>query len=291
MKITEYKAFRGPLVAALLAVTSQAWGVSLAEVRWHDEATDTTKIENLIKVAVSEKDINTRVSKIARAMLETPYVGHTLEGSPEMLTVNMAEVDCTTFIEVVAALSRTATHRGGWRDFIDTLEKIRYRGGELNGYSSRLHYISEWSLDNGMRGTIKEVSRESPRSDYIVKTIDFMTRHRENYVALKDSAEFARIKNIEAGLRGHRFCYIKTRDLASKDVIAWIKDGDIVAFVSTLPDLDVTHLGLIVEENGKKKVLHASSKQKKVVISDEPLADFVKRGGYKGIRVFRVNED
>ena len=276
-------------ILALLGIAaSQARSISLAEVRWHDESADTVKIEELIKIATPVGDMNSRMSAIARAMLGTPYVAHTLEGDIEMLTVNMAQVDCTTFVEVVASLARTAAHRGSWRDFINALEEIRYRNGVMNGYGSRLHYISEWSVDNGMRGVLKEISREAPRNNYIVKTIDFMTRHRENYAALADSAEFERIKGVESGLRGHRFCYIKARDIASKEIDAWLKDGDIVAFVSTLPDLDVTHLGLIVDEGGTKKVLHASSRQKEVVLSSESLAEFVKRGGYKGIRVFRV---
>lgn len=276
--------------AAMVASAISAGAVSLAEVRWHDEANDTLKIEELIGLGAGQRTMNGRVAAIGRGMLGTPYVAHTLEGSPEMLTVNMAEVDCTTFVEVVAMLARTAAINGGWRDFLDALESIRYRGGHLDGYGSRLHYISEWSVDNGMRGVLKEVSREAPRAQSMVKTIDFMTTHRDSYEALADSAEFQRIKNIESGLRGHQFYYIKGGNLSAKEVDAWLKEGDLIGFVTTIGGLDVSHLGIIVEERGEKRVMHASSRQKEVVISDERLADFVKRGGYKGIRVFRVEE-
>lgn len=97
----------------------------------------------------------------------------------------------------------------------------------------------------------------------MVKTIDYMSSHRDSYPALKDDAEFERVKSVESGLHSHRFPYIKAGDLANKQTQAWLKDGDIVAFVTGMQGLDVTHMGIIIDEGGIKKVLHASSKKKR----------------------------
>lgn len=265
-----------------------ASAITPGQVRWTDQSRDTIEIERLIAIGIPIKEDGKRISTIGRSLLDRPYVASTLEGTPEMLTVNLDGLDCTTFVESVASLARVAGHRGGWLDYLVALEEIRYRGGQMNGYGSRLHYISEWAVNNTVRGIIKEVTNQAPRVNYIVRTIDYMTSHRDSYPALKDDTEFERIKNVEAGLRGHRFPYIKTGDLIQKDVKTWLQDGDIVAFVTGMNNLDVTHMGIIVNESGTLKIMHASSKKKQVVIDDLSVADFVKRGGYKGIRVFRI---
>ncbi len=84
-------------------------------------------------------------------------MAHTLEcNDKEQLVVNIRELDCTTLVETAAALY--ITHKNGGRTFGDyckTLENIRYRNGKANGYSSRLHYFSEW-IDNNCRTGIAE---------------------------------------------------------------------------------------------------------------------------------------
>lgn len=108
-----------------------------------------------------------------------------------MLTVNLDELDCTTFIENVVALALTVeNHRCSWMDFINTLEAIRYRNGEANGYASRLHYISDWVITNSHRGYIRDVTDRIPNSDVEIKTLDYMSSHRNSYPAMADSATF-----------------------------------------------------------------------------------------------------
>ena len=49
----------------------------------------------------------------------------------EQLTVNLDELDCTTFVDVILSLAYTAgQHRTSWRDFTSNLERLRYRSGE-----------------------------------------------------------------------------------------------------------------------------------------------------------------
>lgn len=267
---------------------------ALANVRFNNEAADTTRItEILIDTAAKKfKTPSERVGYIARKFIGTPYVANTLEVSPELVTVNLDGLDCTTFVENVLAMAYTVGEgRTSWRDFVYNLERLRYRGGEVNGYGSRLHYICDWFVDNIHRGNIEDATRLFPKINYVVRTIDFMSSNRDKYPALADSTEFERIKSIEIGYRSHRFPYVKTNDLSGKDTKAAFRDGDAVALVSSMKNLDVTHMGFIVIENGEPYLLHASSTDGKVEISSRPLADYMKRNrSLIGVRVIRLKE-
>ena len=266
------------------------------EVRFHNEASDTLLLTELLGEGLQRSFASPeeRVAFYGRQFVGKPYAAHTLEGEPEELTVNLDSLDCTTFVETALALAyTTGERRSSWRDFIYNLRRIRYRGGEIDGYPSRLHYISDWAVDNIHRGNLRDATRSFPRYSEITRTIDFMSANRDKYPALADSANFARIKSIENGYRLHRFPYVKTIDMGNKAIKAAFHNGDVVGFVTSLKNLDVTHMGIIVKEtpNSDPYVLHASQKAGKVVISELPLADFMKRNRqFIGVRVFRLTE-
>lgn len=264
------------------------------QVRWHNEDADTTRIVELLTETVDAglSSPSARVGFVARKFVDTPYVAHTLEGEPELLTVNLDQLDCTTLVDVALALAYTAgERRTGWQDFVYNLQRMRYRSGEIDGYASRLHYNCDWAVDNSHRGFISDISRDMPKCSYMVRTIDFMSRNRDKYPALADSASYERIKAVENGFRNHRFAYVKTADLSSREVKRSLREGDILAFVSSLKDLDVTHLGIVMMVDGEPRVLHASSSEGRVVVSERTLADFVKRNrGWIGVRVYRLKD-
>lgn len=278
---------------ATSALTARAQGYDRERVRFHNEATDTVRINEVLAKA-GAADLRTpgqRIAFIGRQFIGTPYVGHTLEGDQEWLTVNVDELDCTTFVETVAALAKTVGEgRSSWRDFVYNLEQIRYRGGEMDGYGSRLHYISDWIVDNSYRGNMEDATTMFGAYSFMVKTIDFMSQNRKNYPALADSATFERIKGVEQGLHNHRFPYIRTRNLGSKDVRRQFRNGDMVGLTSNLKNLDVYHMGIIVlGDDGEPYLMHASSSLGKVTVTEVPLAAFMKRNPHlTGIRVFRL---
>lgn len=283
-------------IAILFLSLAAGLGAAFAQgdVRFHNETSDTLRLTQLLDQAAAQTFANpeARVAFFGRAMIGTPYVAHTLEGDEEILTVNLEELDCTTFIETAMALAYTVGEtRRSWRDFVYNLRRMRYRNGEVDGYPSRLHYICDWAVDNIHRGNFRDATRDFPRGNEMSRTIDFMTSNRDKYPALADSANYARIRSIESGYRLHRFPYIKTVDLGGKDMKASFHDGDVVALVSSLKNLDVTHMGIVVLQSGEPYLLHASSKNGKVEISDRPLAEFMKRNRqWIGVRVFRLLE-
>lgn len=275
----------------LLAITATVHSSNINKVTFHNEATDTTTITRLLQSAsTAGLQPGPRVAGIGRELIGTPYQSGTLENETETLTVNFDAMDCTTYVETVMALAYTiGENRQSWRDFIYNLERLRYRGGELTDYASRLHYISDWVVDNIRRGNFAEVTSRLPASDYTDKTIDFMSSHRDRYPSLADSVQYAKIKNTEAGYRNHRFPFIKKERLANKAVMAALNDGDIVALTSKTAGLDVSHMGIIIKENGIPYLMHASSAAGSVVIDRLSLFEYMRRNkNLSGIRVFRL---
>lgn len=280
------------ILFALANLTALLSSAINPNIRFHDETNDTTRITCILTEVLAE-DPGTpgkRIEMIGRKFLGTPYVAHTLEGDTEMLTVNLDQLDCTTFVETVTALAATVgENRSSWQDFVYNLEQLRYRNGRMDGYSSRLHYIADWVVNNSYMGIIKDAAPSFPKVNYITKSIDFMSRNRDKYPALADSTEFEKIKNIENGFRNHRFPYIKSFDLNDQATKASFKTGDVVALTSTLKNLDVTHMGIIVMIDNEPYLMHASSSLGKVVITEVPLADFMKRNRHlTGLRVLRL---
>ena len=275
-------------------LTSLSASSFVGDIRWHNENSDTTLITNILSEASQKQFANSseRTGYIARKFIGTPYVAHTLEGDKEVLTVNLDELDCTTFVDIALALSYTlGENRLGWQDFAYNLRRMRYRDGEVDGYASRLHYNCDWAINNIHRGNINDITPLLPRYNYMIRTIDFMSHNRSSYQALEDSENFAKIQQIENGYRNHRFPYIKTADLANESIDNMLRDGDIVAFVSKINNLDVTHMGIVVKIDGETRVLHASMTNGKVEISDTTLAAFVKRNrNWIGIRIYRLKE-
>lgn len=260
-------------------------------INWHNEATDTVDINRLLKKAVMISDPQQRVASLAKDFIDLPYVAGTLEAEDERLTVNLDEVDCTTLIDNVLTLAVTAgEHRTSWRDFVYNLERLRYRGGEMKGYPSRLHYISDWIVDNTHRGNFEEVTNRCDLATYEIKTIDFMSANRNLYPALTDSATFAKIKEAEIGYRSHRFPIIKTSRVA-KAAKTFLRTGDIIALCTGKKGLDVSHMGILfIDEKNIPYLLHASSKAGKVILDTTPLDRYLTTNRLTGIRVIRLKE-
>ena len=271
---------------------AQAAGVE--QMRFHC-ANDTTKINSLLMEGIQSglTDANALVCFYAHKLEGTPYVAHTLEGETEMLTINIDELDCTTFVETLYALVKTTINgRYSWRDYAHHLEDLRYRHGDMGDYSTRLHYMSDWIIDNSSRGNIEDVTGEISCVRYKVKTIDYMSTHRDSYPSLKDDAIFEKVKNVEVGYRNHRFPYIKKENLNSDAVKKVVKRGDFVGLVTRMEGLDLSHLGIVEkDERGNLVLLDASSIGKKVMLEPVDMKTMLmKRKSNEGVRFFRIKQ-
>ena len=282
-------------IRGVLFLSLSAPAVTMQQMRFHC-ANDTTRINELLQQGLSsgKKTANDLVRFYAQQLLGTPYVAHTLEGDAEMLTINIDELDCTTFVETLYALTRaTLDGRYSWRDYANNLENLRYRNGELGDYSSRLHYISEWIVNNRSRGNLMEVTPDLPHAAYQVKTINFMSTLKNSYQSLKnDDTMVEKIKGFEIGYRNHRMPFIKRTWLGDKKLKAALRAGDFVGLVTKIEGLDISHMGIIdKDEKGEIYLLDASMSGGKVMLEKENMMKmFQNSKTVMGIRVFRIME-
>lgn len=224
-----------------------------------------------------EKPLNELIVSVGKLFLGTPYVAHTLETQPEQLVVNLRELDCTTFAENSLAIARTLKSGDtSFQQFKKELKTIRYRNGEINGYLSRIHYYSDWVYEKDKDGIITSVSEEIAQTPYPLE-VNFMSNHPNSYKQLKDNAELiALIAKKEKEITARKMFYIpenKIDGLAHK-----IHNGDLVGITTSINGLAISHVGIIVKRNNRVHLMHASSIQKKVVISENTLSEYLKEG-------------
>ena len=219
--------------------------------------------------------------------MNTPYVAHTLETQPEQLIINLRELDCTTFAENCLALARTAkTKKPSFKIFTNEMQLIRYRDGVIDGYPSRLHYFSEWILDNDKKQTVKSLSKSISDIKF-TKNINFMSHHPDSYKPLKNNAVFIEaISKQESNLSNNELYYIPTEKLES--LKHKIKNGDIFGITTNVDGLDITHVGIAFFKGDELHFMHASSKAEKVILSEETLYDYLtNRKSATGIMIAR----
>jgi Protein of unknown function (DUF1460). len=251
---------------------------------------DAKILQSVVDKTLSEiksKEYSQLIPLIGEYFLETPYVAHTLEGETEVLTVNLRELDCTTFLENVVVISSLIKDENtDFESYLQRLKNIRYRNGEVDGYGSRIHYTSDWITTNEARGYVKNVTKEIGGESYD-KTINFMTQNREKYAGFANEKDFEAAKAAEDNLNTHQHYYIPKAKVA--DIEKNIQNGDLIAITCKTKGLDVTHVGLAYKKNDRIHLMHASQTGKKVVISNEPLHNYLANiNGNTGIMVARM---
>lgn len=234
-----------------------------------------------------EYDFNELITQTALFFLETQYVAHTLEIEPEALTVNLSQLDCTTFVETVLALSRTIKAGDAtFEKFMAQLQTVRYRNGSIENYASRIHYTSEWIAQNQKRGIVKNITQESGGKE-IYFTLDIISSNPDRYKQLKNNEALTqKIRETEIKASALKNYYIPKGQIEASG--AEFKNGDIVAFVTTIKGVDVSHVGIIYKEQERLTFIHASSSEQKVVIEKLTLEQYAVRSKTcKGIMVAR----
>ena len=253
---------------------------------------DSIRIENILQRSTNEGTPSTGeiIIAIANGFIGEKYVGSTLEhGAEEPLFISCTELDCTTFVELVLAIAKTA-NEGSCRftDVCHNLETIRYRNGINCGYTSRLHYISWWIADSAKTWIIEEITPQLS-NEKLLLDLKFMSTNPNSYPMLAEKPELVKeIEQLEIPYRDIEVNYLPKEklDYAGHDNI---KSGDIIAITTSIPGLDVTHIGFACYDNGKLCLIHASSGKGKVIKDTTSLREYLaKNKRHTGIRVFRT---
>ncbi len=234
---------------------------------------------------------NELLLKTAKYFIGSPYVASTLDANnEEKLTVNLREFDCTTLVESSLALIKTIkSNNHSFSEFCDQLKNIRYRTGKIEDYSSRLHYTSDWIRENERKGLLTNISI-SLEGQLVNKPINFMTNHISAYKQLLNNKDLQeKIKKVEEQLNNKGGYYVISKEKLCK-VNKSMKNGDIVAFSTSVQGLDFSHIGIIALEGNTVTFVHASSTQKKVVLESKSLVEYCQSSKKcNGVTILRLN--
>ena len=232
----------------------------------------------------------------ARQFHGIPYVAHTLEvNDSEQLVVNTRQLDCTTLVETVTALNICVQQeKRRWEDYLKTLRTLRYRQGVMDGYTSRLHYFTDWIDDKQLMGIVSEIQGPNPPFTALQKVkVGYMSQHPQSYKALKaNEALVPIIKRQEQQLTGKTYRYIPKQTIKNTQLLRQtIKDGDIIAITCNKKGLDIAHLGFAVWQKDGLHLLNASSIHHKVVTEPMTIRQYLqKHSTFTGVRIIRIKE-
>ena len=274
------------LLVTIFSSYSIAQTVCTAESKHRLEKT----LDMISQKEFKELPINKVVDEVGKWFLETPYVEKTLEvPGDEPLVIDLIGLDCTTYLESIVTLARLAKlNKLTYQDYEKELEFLRYRDGKRAHYPSRLHYFSDWIYENRERGIIQDVTHEAGGIPY-KNNPTFMSQNPQYYPQLTDANYIKEISATEQEIASREYHYLPKESISRHEKS--IKSGDLIAITIDMDNLDISHVGLAVEREGRIHLMHASSKLKKVVITDVPLADYL-LGNKKqsGIMVCRLVE-
>lgn len=265
------------------AVVSPAMGPLLGPLAARQEEPETAADEKIFRKIMKRatveglagKPIGEVMAAIGHSFVGVPYIAHSLEVSgDERLVVNLRAFDCTTFYESTLILSRCIKlHKENFADYRQQLQFVRYRAGNLDGYSSRLHYFTDWVADNGRKNVVRDVTR-ALGGVILKKRIDFMSTHRSAYPHLSDDHTLDKIKEMEQQLNARELYYLPKHLVAEKQ--GGLRPGDIIGIVTSIEGLDVSHTGMAVIDGGTLKFLHAPLSGGSVEVSPRSLAEYLK---------------
>lgn len=228
------------------------------------------------------------MTRIGRSFIGTAYKAKALEVvGVERLVVDLQGLDCTTLVESTLALARCI--KAGdptFAGFSRQLQQVRYRDGRIDGYPSRLHYFSDWIFDHDRRGLVQDVTL-AIGGEAVTTPITFMSTHRQAYRQLESAAFLQEIRAIEhqISLRPRNHVPLAKLSAVERD----LQSGDIIAITTDVPGLDVSHVGLAVDQtDGRIHFLHAPMAGKRVQITEVPLVEALKpQARQTGIMVVR----
>lgn len=262
-------------------------------------AADSARVVQLLDEGRRKTSAECLTLFFARKFVDRPYVSHTLElKGEERLAVNLSSLDCTTLVENVCALALTVQHGGKtFADFCAWLQRLRYDGGKIQGYSSRNHYFSQWIQSGQRQGLMREVTADADASFAALTqpmpvSLTYMSAHPASYPLLKvDAGERLKIADMEKKASGYTVRYIPVAHVGKgKTELGDVRDGDILALTTRKQGLDVSHVGFAVwGRDGRLHLLNASSIHHKVVIEPMTLSEYMsKHPSQTGIRVIRL---
>ena len=260
-----------------------------------DTDTNAYILRQMVKEAQSKGwdklPIGDLISKMAKLFVGVQYQAGTLDSNPEKeeLFVSLTNLDCLTLVETMLALARIIKKDAySFDDLKKEICYIRYRGGKITDYTSRLHYTAEWILDGQMKRLFQDSTQELGGEEIQFNT-HYMSKNPDKYPALlKNPKLIDKIESTENYINSQKFYYLPKNKFKNLD--KKLRAGDIICITSNIDGLDYAHLGIVVidEKSKQQKFFHASSAKGKTIM-DAPLSKYIaKNKNQTGITVLKA---
>jgi hypothetical protein len=205
------------------------------------------------------------IDEISASFLNTPYKANVLIGSynkNEELVIDLANLDCFTYIDYVEAIKNS----NDFDSFKKNLISIRYKNSTIS-FENRNHFFTDWISQSGFKNITSKLSQNSK------KTTKYLNKKDE------DSLYLNGIDIVKREIK-----YLEPKYI-TKDILTKLQTGDYIGIYTPINGLDVTHTGMIIKKDGKTFFRHASSKKSNRKVVDELFVDYVKKT--PGILVLR----
>jgi len=213
-------------------------------------------------------DMGMRIDFLSRHFLETPYQESTLRGdinTQEVFVINLEGIDCFTFLDYVESMRLSSS----FNEFKENLKKVRYRGRNVS-FENRNHFFTDWSEFNS--DLIDDVT-EQVGGKKVIRVKKILNEKEDGTLFLQGIQPRERLIH-----------YIPANTLDDL-IINTLRTGDYIGIYSTERGLDVSHVGIFIQERDKIYLRHASSLGKHGKVVDQDFKDYIAEK--LGIIVFR----
>ncbi len=273
-----HNSFRLSRVIAVVTVIAWLCSLTASAQKYHCPQ-DTAEAMSIIREFYNPGGDPTKLTAlIAEKFIGRPAVAVSKTDSVGEAEIRLDGFDEFSFINAVAALAKISTSPGIIRpkDVEKGIENITFRHGDADGFPTRMLYGGDWVVDNRARGNVKELT-EDYSDQFKTKSLSWITRHRDEYAALKDSATYERQRMVEMGYRTFKIPHMKRESSEWKQVISDLQEGDLIMLLTPNPDKDVLEMGYIISRPDGFHFIHLSEKDGKVVEENEVLGRYIKR--------------
>lgn len=198
-----------------------------------------------------------KVKNITDKFLNTTYKANTMIGSPtqkEELVIDLANLDCFTFIDYVEAMKRSKN----FNEFKENLIRLRYQSGNID-YTFRNHFFTDWIRYNGFENITSSLYKKTKQ---VTKTLNLSKTGKPFLKGIK-------IKKIKID-------YIDSKEF-NKNILRNLRTGDYIGIYSKKEGLDVSHVGILIKKEGKAYFRHASSEKSLFKVVDEAFESYIKK--------------
>ena len=226
------------------------------------------ELDRIIREASRIEDAGARIAFLSGHFLGIPYRESTLIGdsnTPEVFVINLSGVDCFTFIDYIEAMRLSDSFEG----FRKSLQTVRYRNSMLS-YSARKHFFTDWAEYEP--ATVFDITKQVG-GEKTERTVRILNRKEDGTPLLP---------GIESPQR--TIDYIPSERIDSQ-VLKNLRTGDYAGIFSTLSALDVSHVGIIINNENTITLRHASSDRRFRKVIDQDLQEYL--SGKPGLLILR----